>query len=191
LDAAIQLEPTPVVLVGWSIGAMLSLQAAVRLSSCPIGGLILISGTPQLSNSRVLRAMGMQLQRRREQVLEDFARLCVAQDTPEPGADASDFVARFLEMAGRVETGQLAAGLQYLRDTDLRLLLPRIAVPTAVIHGRADMVIPCEGGQALTQSIPGASLDLIADAGHALPFTHPRRIARAIREVIHGCPTAR
>ena len=136
LDAAIQGDPGQVVLVGWSIGAMLSLQAVARIVAGGLGGLVLISGTPRLVNPRVLRAMGMQLRRQREKVLADFARLCIVQGTSEPEAGNSDFIARFLEMAGRIETEELAAGLQYLRDTDLRLQLSRIAMPVAVVHGQ-------------------------------------------------------
>jgi pimeloyl-[acyl-carrier protein] methyl ester esterase len=189
LDAAIQGEPGPVVVVGWSIGAMVSFEAASRIDAGGLGGLVLISGTLRLANPRALRAMGMQLRRQREKVLTDFAQLCIAQSTSEAGD--SDFVARFLEMAGRIETEELVAGLQYLRETDLRSHLSRVAMPVAVVHGQADLVIPCEDGRSLATEIAGASFDMVPDAGHALPFTHPRRIARTILEVIHGCPTAR
>lgn len=191
LDTAIQQASTNVVLVGWSIGAMLALQAAGRLPPGLLCGLVLISGTPRLDDSRRLRAMSIQLRRQRLLVLEDFARQCILRGTAEAGVAASDFIPYFLGMAERSKTEELAAGLQYLRDTDLCATQTCVAVPTVVVHGQFDQVIPADGGRAMAQGISGASLDMIPDAGHALPFTHPRRVAQAIQEVIHGCSTTR
>jgi class 3 adenylate cyclase/predicted alpha/beta hydrolase len=41
-------------------------------------------------------------------------------------------------------------------DIDVRPLLPRVTVPTLVIHLRSDMVVPFESGRELATGIPGA-----------------------------------
>jgi len=41
-------------------------------------------------------------------------------------------------------------------DIDVRPLLPRVTVPTLVIHLRGDMVVPFESGRELATGIPGA-----------------------------------
>ncbi len=46
---------------------------------------------------------------------------------------------------------------------------PRSTVPTLVIHGRDDTLIPPAGGQRTAELIPSASLLLLADMGHDLP----------------------
>lgn len=46
--------------------------------------------------------------------------------------------------------------------------LPSIAVPTLVVHGDADLLVPAENGRHLAQRIPGAELLLVPGAGHML-----------------------
>ena len=47
--------------------------------------------------------------------------------------------------------------------------LRALDVPTLVIHGRDDTLIPPSGGERTAALVPGASLMLIADMGHDLP----------------------
>jgi pimeloyl-ACP methyl ester carboxylesterase len=47
--------------------------------------------------------------------------------------------------------------------------LPHVAVPTLVIHGRADRLIEPSGGERTAELIPGANLLLLHDMGHDLP----------------------
>ena len=44
-----------------------------------------------------------------------------------------------------------------------------MAVPTLVIHGRDDTLIPPSGGTLTAEAIPNANLLLLADMGHDLP----------------------
>jgi pimeloyl-ACP methyl ester carboxylesterase len=56
-----------------------------------------------------------------------------------------------------------------MADGDRSVLLPRIAAPTQVIHGRADPLVPVAAGHDLARRIPGARLDEIDGMGHDLP----------------------
>lgn len=47
--------------------------------------------------------------------------------------------------------------------------LKAIRVPTLVVHGRADPLVPVEAGLATADAIPGAKLVLIDRMGHAFP----------------------
>ena len=42
-------------------------------------------------------------------------------------------------------------------------------MPTLVIHGRDDTLIPPSGGERTAELVPGSSLLLLADMGHDLP----------------------
>lgn len=53
-------------------------------------------------------------------------------------------------------------------DTDLTGRLKEIHVPTLVVHGDADQVVPPSSGEALAAGIAGAQLNIIAGAGHGL-----------------------
>jgi pimeloyl-ACP methyl ester carboxylesterase len=47
--------------------------------------------------------------------------------------------------------------------------LRELGVPTVVIHGEADPLLPVRGGRATAKAIPGAELITIPGMGHDLP----------------------
>jgi pimeloyl-ACP methyl ester carboxylesterase len=47
--------------------------------------------------------------------------------------------------------------------------LGSIKVPTLVIHGGDDPLVPVEGGKDTAESIPGSELIIIEGMGHSLP----------------------
>ena len=54
-------------------------------------------------------------------------------------------------------------------DGDRSALLSQIKLPTQVIHGQDDPLVPVAAGHDLAQKIAGAKLDLIEGMGHDLP----------------------
>ena len=73
----------------------------------------------------------------------------------------------------RQNTAVIASG-------DRRPLLSSIKVPTLVIHGADDPLIPVEGGKDTARAIPGASLLIINGMGHDMPKKVWSEIADAI-----------
>lgn len=65
-------------------------------------------------------------------------------------------------------------------DGDRSALLPRIAVPTHIIHGAADPLVPPLAAHDLKAKIPGATLDLVDGMGHDLPDALLQRFADGI-----------
>jgi pimeloyl-ACP methyl ester carboxylesterase len=61
--------------------------------------------------------------------------------------------------------------------------LAAIDVPTVVLVGEADRVVPPAAGRGLARTIPGARLIEVGGAGHLLAYQHPDAVAAAIREV--------
>jgi 3-oxoadipate enol-lactonase len=51
--------------------------------------------------------------------------------------------------------------------------LPRIGVPTLVIHGESDRLVPPQNGKAVASRIPRAQFRLVPDAGHMLLTDQP------------------
>jgi len=72
---------------------------------------------------------------------------------------------------------QLAA---VLASGSRKSALQSIAIPTLVIHGDADPLIPVEGGKDTAASIPGAKLMIIEGMGHNLPLEVWSKIFDAI-----------
>jgi pimeloyl-ACP methyl ester carboxylesterase len=81
---------------------------------------------------------------------------------------------------------RLAGGVNDLRQMAAlpHLPLERIAVPTLVIHGDSDAVVPFAQGQRAAEAIPGAQL-LILEGGNHLAFvTHLEQSRPALREFL-------
>lgn len=51
--------------------------------------------------------------------------------------------------------------------------LPELNVPTLVVHGEADTLIPYENGANLSRRIPGARLRTLPNVGHLVPLEAP------------------
>jgi len=76
--------------------------------------------------------------------------------------------------------GTLRHMMAILVDGDRSSLLKRVRVPTLVIHGDADVLVPPEGGKDIASKIPAARLLLIPGMGHDLPEGVIETIASAI-----------
>ena len=57
-----------------------------------------------------------------------------------------------------------------IADGDRRAMLKDIAVPTLVLHGEDDPLVPCEAGRDTAACIPGAKIRTIPGWGHDLPL---------------------
>jgi DNA-binding winged helix-turn-helix (wHTH) protein/pimeloyl-ACP methyl ester carboxylesterase len=58
-------------------------------------------------------------------------------------------------------------------EIDIRHMLPQIKVPTLVLHGRGDQVVPFEEGRILASEIPGARFVPLESRNHVLLETEP------------------
>ena len=94
--------------------------------------------------------------------------------------------ARDLERAGQsFARGLNPAGvarqlMAILASGSRQQALRSVSVPTLVIHGRADPLVPVECGIDTARAVPGAELLVIDGMGHALPITMWPQIVEAI-----------
>ncbi len=68
--------------------------------------------------------------------------------------------------------------------------LGSIDVPTAVLHGRNDHLVPVSVAEHLSAAIAGATLTVLPRAGHLLPHDRPEAVAVAIHDVAARTGTA-
>ena len=73
----------------------------------------------------------------------------------------------------------LHSGLEILRQTDLRTVADQITVPTRVIVGKEDRVIPASAGIDLHQRIAGSTL-IELPTGHAPFIEQPAQFIDAV-----------
>lgn len=90
-----------------------------------------------------------------------------------------------VELRHRVTVAKLAWD-PYFYNPKLQRRLGRINVPTLILWGRHDRLIPSAVGQAYERAIPGSRLVLIEEAGHAPLREAPEACARAITEFLRA-----
>lgn len=163
--------------LGMSMGGMIAQHIAVRHAP-RLRSLTLMStssgrlGLP-LPSSKVLQLM---LSRPNQRTSLDAAtgylvRLFSAIGSPNFPTPREEMLRRARDSLLRAPTGsgvarQLAA---IISDGDRTPLLRRIAVPTLVMHGTHDAMVPLAHGRHLAHVIPGARLHTIRGWGHDLP----------------------
>ncbi|HWE37917.1 MAG TPA: alpha/beta fold hydrolase [Isosphaeraceae bacterium] len=96
---------------------------------------------------------------------------------PEPGP-LTDFV---VERCWETDQGVMARRLRALESFDVGDRLWRIDVPTLVLAGTRDAIVPPAGQHSLAASISGARLTTLDGAGHIAFLTHRADVARHVR----------
>ena len=62
----------------------------------------------------------------------------------------------------------------------------RLALPTLIIHGALDTIIPLEHALELDRQIPQSELLVLDDAGHVPTLTRAREVVDAIERFFHA-----
>lgn len=173
------LGPGPVRLGGWSLGALLALEAALALPGRH-AALALVSATARFcgdgeshpgTSPRVLRAMRLRLLRDRAGVLGEFAAASAAPDGSAAARDA------WRAQAERFTVEALARGLEALAALDLRDRLAALRAPVRMLHGACDGIVPPAAAAAAAAALPDGRLTLVPGRGHALPLSAPGDVA--------------
>jgi pimeloyl-ACP methyl ester carboxylesterase len=89
---------------------------------------------------------------------------------------------RLLQEGVRPET--FARFIPFWSSTDVRDLLPKVSVPTLVVHYRNDRAILFEVGRELAAGIPGARFVPLEGDAHIFFFSDMRPLLRAIAEFL-------
>lgn len=165
-----------VFLAGWSMGALVALQTALRLPE-KVRGLILISGTSRFVTAEeypggipaaLVKRMKKRLNNNASQTFSDFYSLMFSQKEQVQGL-AARVKTDYLSCGRTWDTAEAQAGLDYLLETDLRSQLKEIACPVLLLHGGQDEICPLTGATYMQQQLPAASLVSYPEAGH-VPF---------------------
>jgi pimeloyl-ACP methyl ester carboxylesterase len=97
--------------------------------------------------------------------------------------DEGTYVA-FHEMATSVPAAKATIELQaqaiFGHDTSGRL--GEISVPTLIVHGTDDGVLPFPNGELIASLMPAARFEILEDVGHMFWWEQPQRSAELIRE---------
>jgi pimeloyl-ACP methyl ester carboxylesterase len=76
-----------------------------------------------------------------------------------------------------------------LAEADTRATLPGVVVPTLILAGEHDRIVPPESAAALQAAIPGARLVIIPGTGHLSGQEDPATYNAALRDFLAGIET--
>lgn len=176
IDLFEHLNLSKVVLVGWSMGAQIALQACAALSG-RVAGLVLVSATPRFIASDDFphaladkEACGMRLkvQRNAQRALEGFYTRIFAQGERDHHLSSSE-ISQLLSSIVPPDTDGILEALDSLARTDMRSLLPLITVPTLILNGSLDEICLPEASTYLKEQISASEQIVFQGCGHA-PF---------------------
>lgn len=165
----------PITLCGWSLGAMLALHAAHRQPE-KVARLVLIGATPRFVQGadwphgmapEVLAQFTQGVVNEPAVALKRFIALFNQQDVNHRAIGRK--LARALADTPLPGKATLVAGLDILRDADLRAVVAHVRQPTLLLHGAHDSLVPLAAAQWLAAALPHARLVVLPDAAHA-PF---------------------
>ncbi|MDH3561532.1 MAG: pimeloyl-ACP methyl ester esterase BioH [Gammaproteobacteria bacterium] len=186
-DAVLAVAPSAAAWLGWSLGGLVAAQAALAAPD-RVRQLVLLASTPSFVRrpgwqSAMLPALldtfAADLEADYSGTLNRFLSLQV-RGSEDGSAVLRTLRAKLLEH-GEPALSALRAYLAVLRSTDLRDRLSTFRCPVLLLMGERDTLVPAAAGRQAAQLIPGARLQVIADAGHAPFLVHPRAVATALQ----------
>ncbi|MYC07458.1 MAG: alpha/beta fold hydrolase [Chloroflexi bacterium] len=86
-----------------------------------------------------------------------------------------------LRIRGREMTTRLC-WKPYMHDPSLIHLLPRVQVPTLVVWGENDCIVPVSAGEQIADAMPNASLEVFEGAGHLPHIEKPEQVTPLLLE---------
>ena len=189
LEMALRSFDTPPLVIGWSLGASLALEVAER-SPSTLSALMLVSPALRFVAPREEASLPDQWWVANERSRFEEFRAGVRR-APVPALKA---FYRTSGASSRLSTGDaekvvkdfgpvLDTGLLYLFEMDLRRQLRNLRIPTVVVLGDRDRVIPANPNY---HSDGRLSIITIPGAGHRLPATHPAEIGLLVRMLRSG-----
>lgn len=166
--------------LGWSLGASVVLEIA---HCCPerVESVVLAAGNPRFVSDKewpgmpvdLLEAFSGNLENNCQSTLLRFLGLQV-QGLPNARTVLSG-MKKNLDECELPDGYTLIAGLEILKNTDLRAKLQRIDKPVMLVLGEKDLLVPVAAGAAIQRLKPAAEVHVIEGSGH-VPFVTHRKV---------------
>jgi len=185
--AVLAAAPANAAWLGWSLGGLIAMHAALQ-APARVSALLLLASTPCFVRRQgwqsallpeLLDTFAVELQQDYLRTLNRFLALQVR------GSENSGAVLRLLRnqllAKGEPAPAALQAGLDILRNTDLREEIGAVACPVLVVAGERDTLVPGAAAGATADLIPNASVEIVAAAGHAPFIARPRTVAGLVQ----------
>jgi pimeloyl-[acyl-carrier protein] methyl ester esterase len=190
--AVLAAVPIPAAWLGWSLGGLLAMRAAL-MAPGQVTALITVASSPCFVRRpgwqsamlpALLETFSAELQQDYGRTLNRFLSLQVR------GSEHAGTVLKTLRSTllahGEPDAAGLSAGLEMLRTTDLRNALGEIACRTLLLMGGRDTLVPQNAGSETAALLVDAQLAMIEGAGHAPFLAAPLRVAERFDSFLQG-----
>jgi len=178
---AVGLEEATV--VGASTGALFAQRVALSYPRC-VSRLVLVGAqTPANEANEVVLGLQEEVRALEDPVPPEFVRAfqegTIYQPVPQEFLDT--VVLESLKLPARVWRDYLEGAVLSI-DQDYVLTLREINVPTLILWGEQDPLFPREEQERLAAAIPGATLKVYPETGHAVHWDRPEWVVRDLEE---------
>jgi pimeloyl-ACP methyl ester esterase len=183
------------VLVGWSMGSQVALEALPDIRD-RLDGLVLLSATPRFVADEdwphglpavSVRALAARLDHKPERTLQRFFEgMFVADEIGEP--ERAEIGRRVLADAPPVSLTAARAGLEALLRSDQRQRLRDVRLPVLLLHGERDPICLPAASAFAQDHIPGARRQVLPGAGHAPHLSRPSLVNELLAGFLADLP---
>lgn len=186
--------PPACTLLGWSLGGMVAARLAAA-GHPSVRRLVLVATTPRFVAGEdwphglrpdLVEEFAAELERDYQGLVRRFLSLQARGD--EQARDVLRRLRNEVFARGEPERAALRAGLDVLREADLRGTVGDIRVPTLVVSGEHDRLTLPGAARWLAGHVPGARLVMVPGAGHAPFLSHPQQFLAACRGFLGPVP---
>ena len=174
------------VVVGWSMGAMVAWEMIDQFGTDGLRALVVVDQSPSdfkwpdwpdgFLDFDALRHVMESVQADQAATARDLVGLMLAQTPPE------DDAAWMVEEISRPPASVASAILFDQTVRDYREVLPKVNVPSLVVTGRHDKLIPVSAAEFVSTTMPAAELVVFEESGHCPFLEEPVRF----NEVVDG-----
>jgi pimeloyl-[acyl-carrier protein] methyl ester esterase len=190
VEASLQAAPPRAIWLGWSLGGLLGLGAALAAPQ-RVERLLLVASTPRFTRTddwpaampgETLAQFADTLAIDPSATLQRFLALQVR-----GGESARDLLRELQRRLGERTAAQapaLARGLEILANTDVRRELAMLACPNRWLFGARDTLVPAAVATAVCAACPTAQVVSLTGAGHAPLLSHPAACLASIEEFL-------
>lgn len=192
VDAVLAAVPSPAAWLGWSLGGLVAMRAAL-MAPGQVAALVTLASSPCFVRRpgwqsamlpALLETFSVELQLDYGRTLKRFLSLQVR------GSEHASFVLKTMRSTllahGEPDAAGLSAGLEILSTTDLRNDLGEIACRTLLLLGERDTLVPQGAGSGTVALLAAAQLAVIEGAGHAPFLAAPQVVAERINSFLQG-----
>ena len=192
LNAVItSLDLSEVTLIGFSMGGGEVARYIGTYGTSRIAKAVLMSSvTPYLLKTidnpegveqRVFDGMVAGLMKDRPKFLEDFTKMFVNWDEDGKELLSQAALTHSWDIAVWASPKATVECVKAFSTTDFRHDLAKFTIPTLVLHGDSDKIVPFEvSGKRAHEMIPGSELVVIAGGAHGLTYTQPEKVNEAL-----------